>query len=271
MKKTILIITIFLSSSNFLQASIIYVNKSYGLGSANQYVWPATREFDINEDGINDIYLGVNTTSSGNNISLQSQGKGLGSNQIIMLDAGETVGPSTSFWPANVIQNLGVEISGSICFMQPPTCYQPGWPNVSKSYVGIKFYINDQIHYGWAVLNTRPLSSMGINENWAGLLGFAYEDQPNTSVITSALVQTSIEESYSFHSSIFPNPAKEELMIYSDKAIDQLVIYNSAGSKVLDQPGNPDNTFLLKNLPSGLYWVEIRSGNKTSRKSIIKE
>ena len=51
--------------------------------------------------------------------------------------------------------------------------------NVTDGYLGLKFEINGQTHYGWARFN---VSTSGWNTIDATLTGYAYEDQADTPI-----------------------------------------------------------------------------------------
>ncbi len=51
------------------------------------------------------------------------------------------------------------------------------WANVTNRYLGLKFYITGELHYGWARLTKKQFSS-------AILTGYAYETVPNKPIIT---------------------------------------------------------------------------------------
>jgi len=54
------------------------------------------------------------------------------------------------------------------------------WQNVSNRYLGLKFYIHGQAHYGWARLNV-TVTNYGI---YALLTGYAYETIANKAIVT---------------------------------------------------------------------------------------
>jgi hypothetical protein len=55
------------------------------------------------------------------------------------------------------------------------------WINVTNHYLGLKFQINGQTHYGWARLSVKATLGPQININ-AALTGYAYETVPNQSI-----------------------------------------------------------------------------------------
>jgi hypothetical protein len=58
------------------------------------------------------------------------------------------------------------------------------WVNVSDRYLGLKFKINGNFHYGWARLNVKVLR--GQFKITAILTGYAYETIPNKAIIAGA-------------------------------------------------------------------------------------
>jgi hypothetical protein len=64
------------------------------------------------------------------------------------------------------------------------TCHSESfgpWADVTRRYLGLKFSISGQIHYGWARLN---VTVAGVP--YAALTEFAYETIPNKSIVTGA-------------------------------------------------------------------------------------
>jgi len=58
--------------------------------------------------------------------------------------------------------------------------YNRQWVNVHRRYLGLKFFIDGQVHYGWARLNV-TVANRTIK---AVLTGYAYETIPNKPIIT---------------------------------------------------------------------------------------
>jgi hypothetical protein len=73
---------------------------------------------------------------------------------------------------------------------------------------------------------------------------------------------------------VFPNPAKNVLMIEGDFSGNQsaVSIYDALGKKVFTQElsaHNYTNKVDIKNLENGLYWVEIKSGQTNFTKRLL--
>jgi hypothetical protein len=61
------------------------------------------------------------------------------------------------------------------------------WINQRSRYLGLKFMINGEVHYGWAQLSDTCLKGVGKyfglgGENIAVLTGYAYETVPNQAI-----------------------------------------------------------------------------------------
>jgi hypothetical protein len=95
------------------------------------------------------------------------------------LAAGVQVGPNRQFTPGN---KLMVHSSASGGRLRPPSSYNCNgpWKNVSNRYLGLKFLIKGNMHYGWARLNA-TCSNLTVT---ATLTGYAYETTPNKPIIT---------------------------------------------------------------------------------------
>jgi hypothetical protein len=135
---------------------------------------------DLNGDGTVDFkftslnvvssnFLGVNAAYTGNGVV------GGGSSYAAALLPGAQIGPSANF------VSYGRMARGFWYGTNRRTfqwhCYGP-WKDVKKHYLGLKFMINGEIHYGWARLS--ETCHKGLNS--AVLTGYAYETIPDQSL-----------------------------------------------------------------------------------------
>ncbi len=58
------------------------------------------------------------------------------------------------------------------------------WNNVKKRYLGLKFTIDGNTHFGWARLNVTCTTKYGYHNVTGVLTGYAYETIPNKPIIT---------------------------------------------------------------------------------------
>ena len=71
---------------------------------------------------------------------------------------------------------------------------------------------------------------------------------------------------------IYPNPASDFINLKSDSGIDGYLIYNIKGSLILKSTNNYSNdlSISLKNIYSGIYFIEIKSGTYKETVKFIK-
>jgi len=93
------------------------------------------------------------------------------------LAAGFDVGPKLKFAPGARIMATWGSSSGSPHYGGP-------WKNGAHTYLGLRFVISGQVHYGWARLNVHADDS-GVT---ATLTGYAYETVPNKPILTGDIV-----------------------------------------------------------------------------------
>jgi hypothetical protein len=146
---------------------------------------------DLNHDGKGDIQFNQNvdaTTSVGMesiwvgppSSSVQRLNKAVATPKnlhAVALRAGSRIGPNRQFETHGVIY-------GDVVYRNPPhTVWFGQWGNGGKGlknrYLGIKFTINGQFHYGWARISV----TVSGNQSTSLLTGYAYETVPNKPII----------------------------------------------------------------------------------------
>jgi hypothetical protein len=147
------------------EAEIVYTPANIAIGPRTSFL------LDLNNDGINDFlisnwqygqasHLGINQEAPADGVL----GRGAA------LPAGVRVGPKGAFvgYGTMAFQD---SVSG-ISFYDGP------WKDAHNRYLGLKFSINGETHYGWARLTVT--AKRGI---FATLTGYAYETVPNKTII----------------------------------------------------------------------------------------
>lgn len=146
---------------------------------------------DLNHDGKGDVQFNqnVNATTS---VGMQSIWVGPTSSSAqrlnkvvatpknldaVALRAGSRIGPDRQFETHGVIY-------GDVIYRNPPhTVWFGQWGNGGKGlkdrYLGIKFTINGQFHYGWARISTTVTG----DQSTSLLTGYAYETVPNKPIL----------------------------------------------------------------------------------------
>jgi hypothetical protein len=96
------------------------------------------------------------------------------------LSSGATIGPQQKFQQASSVIMANVYYNHSVSRDE-----RGAWLNATNRYLGLRFQVNGQFHYGWARLNVRSSvgSFVAYCQIFATLTGYAYETVPNTPII----------------------------------------------------------------------------------------
>jgi hypothetical protein len=135
---------------------------------------------DLNNDGIGDFAVGfhvidkslalaVGPLVAGNEIKINGSWAGAGF-------FGVPVGPGGKFAATNGGYSFGLFMAFLGGYASTSNALGP-WANVANRYLGFKFLINGQVHYGWARLSVSSTLSNIL------LTGYAYETTANTPII----------------------------------------------------------------------------------------
>ncbi len=150
-------------------------------------------KIDLNHDGVADFIIEMGQSTYGNfsNIFLLATHAASQRNFV----AGYETGTDSSVTGVASALFAGEEIDSGLSFAgrlmagrsrpkgnKSGTCWGP-WKNVRKRYLGLKFQINGQTHYGWARLNETCIRTGKVGVE-AVLTGYAYETVPNRYIIT---------------------------------------------------------------------------------------
>src|ERR1700691_2302330 len=165
------------------EAEIVYTPENKVL--FRQHAGVSQFILDVNNDGQGDFFLQVGRGSNFSSGVFAIYGAAAafgvnGSNQVM------TVNSDRQQWDADL--RLGVEIGPGAAFGQPDrmaTCavfthssFSSGpWRNITNRYLGLKFVVDGETHYGWARLSLTG----DCGEYSLRLTGYAYEtvsDQP---------------------------------------------------------------------------------------------
>jgi len=170
-----------LALSQPTEARIIYTSAHVTIGVGQSY------KLDLNHDGIADFTL-LNTkrTSSstafyslferpakGNAVEARYSHNGF-TRLAKALSRGARIQSGRAF-------NHKSALMASVFYGPAGTVSSGSWLNVSGRYLGLRFRVNGQTHYGWARLSVRVRFER--KPVTATLTGYAYETIPNKSII----------------------------------------------------------------------------------------
>jgi hypothetical protein len=158
-------------------AEIVYTPRHVTIGAQSTF------QLDLNHDGVIDFELQRcnETCQSGHgsvlHVVLPVHGNQVeGGNEAGVIPQRGAIGPGQRFTSSTI--NYGV-------FMATGGQYDGGywffgaWANQTDKYLGLKFLIDGQVHYGWARMT---VTSTGFGNYTAVLSGYAYETTPNKGI-----------------------------------------------------------------------------------------
>jgi hypothetical protein len=183
-------------------AEIIY-SPAYKTAKGTQF--GTSIPIDFNHDGVEDLQIVTRTATLTafspppaeiifhyGFLSAFTQAKTeilLKNGQVAAVPPGKSIGPGQPFgtggWKmAYCIQGVNGFTGSTIV-----SSSSGSWNKVNSGYVGFLFFIQGQAHYGWARFNTLDLLPLCENTGVA-LTGYAYETEPNKSIVAGATSET---------------------------------------------------------------------------------
>ena len=169
-----------LSLTQPAEAKIIYTPTHVVISPNGVHLY----NLDLNHDGTDFVlqtkFYSTTNHSAGTQVLIASgvQGNSLDVSHgfAAALEAGKVVGPRKNF------QNRGVMASDSGSAGASTSVKRGPWVDVGNRYLGLKFKINGETHYGWARLSVKAQRGYFYVE--ATLTGFAYETVANKPIMT---------------------------------------------------------------------------------------
>ncbi|MGA7078173.1 MAG: hypothetical protein WBQ43_22340 [Terriglobales bacterium] len=165
------------------EAEIIYTPANVTVGPDQRY------GLDVTGDGTTNFYLGVSTRSissgsygglwvsapqTGNSVAAVGAGRFTGDAKD--LPSGRLIGPKTKWGSYYLQMEYGRHVSHTHFLGH---CVGP-WKKNQNGYLGLKFMISGEVHYGWAAVSVTCYGYYsGMSET---LTGYAYETIPNKAI-----------------------------------------------------------------------------------------
>jgi len=153
--------------------------------SANKFVAPGTVvSLDLDGDGIADLLLGQNPgTFFSPTMAIKGVGASNGVLGFVSFYQGSGLGhvvasrltPRATIGPGGLFENKAILGEARCCFA---TYYYGPWAHGANGFLGLRFDIDGEIHYGWAELKVRDVYQS--RDAYAELLvAYAYDTVPN--------------------------------------------------------------------------------------------
>lgn len=178
------------------------------------------------------------------------------------LNAGDSIKPASTDWRDALVNNGDQYLS----VVTPGPVYG-NWTGISDKYIGIRFTIGSQAHYGWARL------SVAATGDVITIKEYAYNSTPGVGIVAGQTNPLGVNEQFAgtpqvhvYDHTLFVNlPAETPVN-------GTLQIYNTTGQIVRTESiTDPTMRIALGDLTAGVYMVQIIQPNGTvvSRKIYI--
>lgn len=135
------------------------------------------------------------------------------------------------------------------------------FPLNQDAYIAVQIYLNGNTHYGW------------VRVQWNGTefiyKDYAYNTTPNEKINAGQQSLAITDYKNDLDVSYYPNPTKDIVQIISKKNIEEVHIIDLLGKTTELSISN--NKVNISNLPKGIYFLHVRSNNKSAIKKIIKK
>lgn len=159
------------------QAEVIYTPSHVVISPYGVHLYDLSFNYDVKTDFvIQTKFYSTTNQSAGTQrlIALGADSNGVES-RAAALKAGEQIGPNRNFSHLGVMASDWGSAGASTSIKRGP------WVNVNNRYLGLKFKINGETHFGWARLSVE--AERGRFYVQATLTGYAYETIPDKPII----------------------------------------------------------------------------------------
>ena len=128
-----------------------------------------------------------------------------------------------------------------------------------ESFIGVKFKLGANTHYGWL----RVHSTSGV----ISLLDYAYNDTPGAPINAGDTTLSIGEFENTLNAKIYPNPARDYIIVQSSSIIDEAILINLEG-KTIELTIN-NNYIDISKITPGFYMLYIKVNEKSTMKKIM--
>ena len=182
-----------------------------------------------------------------------------------VLEFGDEISTSSNLY------HLGGSDWGGLLFGYWVSAGEHGnWVDTQEDkYLGIKFEIDGEFHYGWVRLTTIIHSNSDMEFT---VKDFAYNTVLDEGILAGAMGTAGVNDTVILDISVYPNPTSDILYFKGIKNITQITIYDVTGNAHQDASINyATNSIDLSNLNSGVFFIQFQTDNTILVKKIIKE
>lgn len=221
---------------------------------------------DLDNDNVGDFMIESQLISSLGYVSLKGGLLGL-SNYVLenntgsplALNYGDSIGPNCTVWKQ--MNGVNQQMAGYAGGTAGGT-----WPGVGDRYLGFKFLIGSNYHYGWARLNVSSSSVMYT------LYDYAYESSADTKILAGHKGLAGVNETKNENTfAMFPNPANNVLNICANSTVKKIEFYSLQGQLIKSfspELNEKKIAINISELSSGVYFIKTITENTQEVKKL---
>ncbi len=234
-------------------------------------------DLDVDNNGITDFSISLNLTSASGSTTNKVLATPTGTNSI----AGSTGVTGAYLYPTAM--NPGDSIKASLAFNVGPnqgmvSFYSAGastsvfgnWSGVTDKYLGLKFMIGTQVHYGWARLD------VSLNGTSFTIKDYAYDTIPNMGIEAGELPTSSsgINDLLAQHTMIYGFNRSIYVKILNNASRDGIItVTNVLGQEIANATITDEiTTISMENAKQGVYFATVKKadGSFYTKKLFLK-
>lgn len=245
-------LTAVLGGASEVNGQIIYTDVDPDVGGAG-----VLYSIDMDNDGNDDFQIRHwDQSASGGDMDLLVAGPAVNSNSSF---SNSIIASSNPYFVYPMVLNAGDAISAgatgwnneSFQSLDEDDCYVGNWCNVTDKYLGLRFKIGTDTHYGWARL------SVGANASDWVIKDYAYNGTPGEAIDAGETDNLSLADN--FESSVQIVALDKSIGLYNLPSKTSYNIYEMTGKRVLNgEIGEESYVIEANGLNTGIYIVELK-------------
>lgn len=213
------------------------------------------RHFDESNGGgaLNSLFIGpaIDASSNASNSIIASSSYGFA--YPLVLNEGAPISAGNGSW----MNNLGQSLNAS-------SCSSGNWCNETDKYLGLRFKIGSNYHYGWARLDVGTSGA-----NWV-IKDYAYNSVAGESIDAGETDDMSVKNTLA--NTVDVATEDKNILLFNLPQKTSFALYSMTGQQVLDgKTIETNHTIAATTLSDGIYVVQIMDeiSGEYMRKKII--
>lgn len=205
-----------LGGATSAQARVVYT------ATNTTVIYGSPVPIDLNHDGITDLTINLMGGFFHSELLMAKPATG---NGALVANGGAAagffgvpVGPGEKF-ASNIFYSYGLVMADAGMY-GGSSWFDGQWANASNRYLGLKFVINGQTHFGWVRMSVGNFLKGGQ----ILLTGYAYETTPNTNIIEGHLSGPGADSRFTAENTLTPGTRPASLGILA-RGADTLAIW----------------------------------------------